>query len=148
MVAKVTVDARGAFQKLMKEQRRILKAGKATTEELVNLGVSYAKQHVPKSGAATVFKCIKGKTKETNNGSSGEVYIQDKTMSDGPHRTTHDVAYFMAKGLSGRSNMGYAHFKTGNPKFMDNTRVYLNKIKKQIGNKRIKRKSTPTSNSV
>lgn len=140
-MAKVTVNSSKAFAKLNKEVRRIKKAGTATVQELVDIGKSYAKQYVPKHTRQT-YEAIKGRVKPQADGTKGAVFIEMKQRS-GDTRTTHDVAKFMAEG---KPTPG--HYKTGNPKFMANTRLYLNRIKKQIGNKNIKKGNSSVGGSV
>lgn len=149
----VKYDASRAFNKMNKEARRIKQAGHATVRELVDLGVSYAQQYVPKD-SYTTFRSIKGKVNERQKGSDGTVMIEERTVPDASPRkgsaprTTHDLAYFMANGLSGRGRGGYNHFNRGSPRFMKNTRNYLNEIKKQIGNKNIKKGNSSFGTSV
>lgn len=137
------VDTRGAFKKLNAEVRRIKKAGTATVQELVDIGKAYAKQYVPKYTHQT-YNAIRGRVEPQADGTKGAVFIELKKRS-GDTRTTHEVAKYMAADAWGRRTTG---FTSGNPKFMANTRSYLNRIKKQIGNKNIKKGNSSSGVSV
>lgn len=120
--------------------------GQATVAELVRLGVNHAQQYVPKD-SYTTYRSIKGKVNQTQDGGNGAVFIELRRHADG-RLDTHQLAKYMAEGKSGRGPGGYNHFKTGNPRFMQNTRRYLNRIKLQIGNKNIKKGNSSIGGSV
>ena len=142
LTSTIAVDASRAFKKLRAEEKRIIASGRATTQELVNLGKRHARQFVPKDTFET-YDAIDGKVfPQATGNTKGQVRILLRNRVRNPRdkargKTTHDIARLMASGWVPR--------KSGDPKFMLRTRNYLNRIKKQIGNKNIKKGKTPSA---
>ena len=132
------VDDAKLKQKLDAFRKRVILSGRATAEELGQLGARFAKDQVPKDTRQT-WDAIMYKVKENSgNKTTGRVYIIEHNRSE-PEKTTHDVARLMARG--------FVKKKSGDPYFMRETRNYLNRIKKQIGNKNIKQGRQPETST-
>ena len=132
------VDDAKLKQKLDAFRKRVILSGRATAEELGQLGARFAKDQVPKDTRQT-WDAITYNTKPQSNGdTNGKIYIIERTRSESS-KTTHDVARLMARG--------FVKKKSGDPYFMRETRNYLNRIKKQIGNKNIKQGRQPETST-
>jgi hypothetical protein len=133
-----TVKDKGAFKKIQALEKSIIAGGKATVEELGKLGQGYAKEHVPKDTRQTFDAITYRVSPQANGNTNGSIYILERNRSESA-KTTHDVARLMARG--------FVEKKSGDPYFMLETRNYLNRIKKQIGNKNIKQGKQPETST-
>jgi len=133
----IKFDDRRARKKLQAKEREILKSAEVATKELVNLGKRHARMLVPKYSRQT-YDAIRGRTERTVDGAKGKVFVLLRQRT-GDNKTTHDVAKLMADGKP-----SYNHYTSGRPKFMKETRDYLNRIKTKIGNKNIKKGKAPS----
>jgi len=127
-------DDRKAFKKIQALEKSIIAGGKATVEELGKLGQGFAKDQVPKDTRQTFDAITYRVSPQANGNTNGKIYILERNRAESS-KTTHDVARLMARG--------YVKKKSGDPYFMRETRNYLNRIKKQIGNKNIKQGRQP-----
>jgi hypothetical protein len=83
-MASSKILTRNAIARLAKIEKKILKAGEASTQDMVTAGKEFARARSPKF-TGFVYRSIKGKVRTTNKGSEGLIFI-DPVITPGSQR--------------------------------------------------------------
>jgi len=129
-MAKVTVNASGAFRKILKTTKKIDQASTATVTDLLDLGKDVARQYVPKFSRQT-YEAISKSQGKTKDGPSGKVFIKSRQRDRNPNLTTVDVAKMLAdpaNRVKGH-NIPANWIRSGSRNFMSITKNWLNRRK-------------------
>ena len=133
------------YQKFRTLRRQVDEKGSATIKELLEIGENYAKSYAPKFNG-TVLRSIK--TREKNKQLSGTIYIEHQSewgkfrLVEWMHKTggVGKAHYLGSDGqwYTRKTGREDKRIHSGNPKFMYNTRKYLNTIKTGIAKGKFK----------
>jgi len=136
MVATTMIDFRGLKKKIQKTNQALLKAGNATVRDLAKMGQSHAMSIAPyySGKTASLIKIFTGLDKE---GPYGEI-VAENILNDNHKRKqgNFDLVRWMhaTNGVLRNSKGQFAkkHIKSGNPRFMRSTKVWLRRQKVSV----------------
>ena len=143
-MAYVTVDTSGMKRHLARVKRLIAKGSDKALHELGKLGKNKARQLAPKDSGRTA-SLIRLQKLRTNQGIRYQIQAQNPTkggthriLGPGKYGSQFNLVKWMAEtnGIFQSDNpfgkAGTKHIRTGDPRFMRTTKVYLNSIKKGV----------------
>jgi hypothetical protein len=141
MVFRANVYTQRAIARLAKAEKKIIKQGYTSTQDLVTVGKEFARATVPKGKTGWLYNSIKGRTTVNNAGPKGEIYLSPVILpNDGVHRKKYTgqnwkyVRFNLARWMH-TSPRAKSHFRSGDAQFMYSTRDYL----KGAGVKRVRK---------
>jgi hypothetical protein len=130
MVQSVQVYDAKLKKKLAKLERDMLSGAKNSVDDLLKIGVIYAKVNAPKLTGKTA-SLIKSSNKPQRDGSVGQIISPNST----PNKTWSGGKFILPRWLAESPNAPRL-VNSGDARYMKSTTRYLNRIKKDIARQR------------